>query len=310
MSLASPFLLVGGSAAATVTVGVLSVTRFDNATEWLTHDVMNYTFSDSLADVIALSTLRLFVLLLSSCCCVYRVPFTKSQIAGVVSVVAVGLGAVVVAGTKLAIAPSLRYSKNAATALWCEIGVAVVATMASSFSAFQKSRNSYVTATNDNEEDEHQYLRLSGGDDDEEGDRDAESSQKSTSSSLYRIIMLAWPERWLLTVATVALFIAAILQMVMPALIGSLFSHLSSPTITPEERADALQKVVFEMLLVSGLSNVAVFVRAYLFTLSGERVVARFRTRLFDKVMHQDIAFFDEANGGELQSRLASDAGA
>jgi ATP-binding cassette subfamily B protein len=51
------------------------------------------------------------------------------------------------------------------------------------------------------------------------------------------------------------------------------------------------------------------FVRAWLFTLAGERVVARLRTRLYDTVIRQEVGFFDAQRTGELMNRLAQDTG-
>ena len=48
--------------------------------------------------------------------------------------------------------------------------------------------------------------------------------------------------------------------------------------------------------------------RAYIVSLSGERIVSRLRIQLFSKILSQDIAFFDRTRTGELVSRLSSDA--
>jgi len=45
----------------------------------------------------------------------------------------------------------------------------------------------------------------------------------------------------------------------------------------------------------------------HLFTVAGERIVARLRRRLYAHVLSQEIAFFDGRRTGELMSRLASD---
>ncbi len=48
-------------------------------------------------------------------------------------------------------------------------------------------------------------------------------------------------------------------------------------------------------------------VRGYLFTVIGERLVRTIRRDLFHKIIHQDMAFFDNNKTGELMNRLASD---
>src|SRR5262249_31691269 len=47
--------------------------------------------------------------------------------------------------------------------------------------------------------------------------------------------------------------------------------------------------------------------RFVLFTVAGERVVARLRADAYRKLLEQEIAFFDTHRTGDLTSRLASD---
>jgi ATP-binding cassette subfamily B protein len=47
--------------------------------------------------------------------------------------------------------------------------------------------------------------------------------------------------------------------------------------------------------------------RYYLFTVAGERIVARLRARLYRSIVSQEIAFFDQRRTGELINRLGSD---
>lgn len=55
------------------------------------------------------------------------------------------------------------------------------------------------------------------------------------------------------------------------------------------------------------VGSVASFLRAWLFTLAGQRLVAGLRTDVFRAIIRQDIAFFDNNRTGELTNRLASD---
>ncbi len=47
--------------------------------------------------------------------------------------------------------------------------------------------------------------------------------------------------------------------------------------------------------------------RAWLFTVAGERVVANLRRALYGSIVRQEIAFFDERRTGELTNRLSAD---
>ncbi len=63
------------------------------------------------------------------------------------------------------------------------------------------------------------------------------------------------------------------------------------------------------MLLVVLFAVQAIFamLRAWLFTVAGERIVADLRTRLFSAILDQDVEFFDQRRTGELTNRLAAD---
>merc|ERR1719326_745873 len=62
-----------------------------------------------------------------------------------------------------------------------------------------------------------------------------------------------------------------------------------------------------ELALIFVVGGIFSFVRGFLFTLAGERVVARLRRTLFRKLVVQEIGFFDETKTGELMNRLSSD---
>jgi ATP-binding cassette subfamily B protein len=70
-----------------------------------------------------------------------------------------------------------------------------------------------------------------------------------------------------------------------------------------------LDRTLVVLLGVFVLVGVFGFVRAWLFTLAGERVVARLRRDLYASVVRQEIGFFDAQRTGELVNRLAADTG-
>jgi ATP-binding cassette subfamily B protein len=61
------------------------------------------------------------------------------------------------------------------------------------------------------------------------------------------------------------------------------------------------------LLLLFAIGAVATGVRAYLFTVAGERIVARLRSLLYDRLIRREVAFFDQHRTGELTNRLAAD---
>jgi ABC-type multidrug transport system fused ATPase/permease subunit len=123
------------------------------------------------------------------------------------------------------------------------------------------------------------------------------------AASYRRIFRLARPEVANLAAGTFFLALSSGATLVVPQRIG----HVVDKAIAPGVPVAALDHAALLLLIAFAVNGVASALRYALFTISGERVVARLRERLFAKVMEQDIAFFDERKTGELTSRLASD---
>ena len=129
-----------------------------------------------------------------------------------------------------------------------------------------------------------------------------ERSSEPSNVSIIRLIGLARPEVGILVVATLALLVATGLSLVYPLAVQWMIDSIGgAETWIDFDSAAVLLLVLF--LVQSAFS----MVRAWLFTVAGERVVARLRTELFGAILHQDIAFFDKSRTGELTNRLASD---
>ena len=117
-----------------------------------------------------------------------------------------------------------------------------------------------------------------------------------------RLLGLAVPEIPLLIPATLALLISAGIMLVTPKLIGLLVGRaLDGSDGTDLDTLAGLLVVAFLVQSIFGM------VRAWLFTLAGERLVARLRGDLYQAIIRQDVGFFDRAKTGELTNRLAAD---
>lgn len=119
---------------------------------------------------------------------------------------------------------------------------------------------------------------------------------------LRRVLALARPEALALSLGTVALLIATGAGLAVPAFVGQLIQG-----ITEGDGRDSLDRAAVLLLVIFAVSGVAAAFRSYLFTVAGERIVARLRGDLYEAVIRHDIAFFDERRTGELTNRLASD---
>jgi ABC transporter fused permease/ATP-binding protein len=70
---------------------------------------------------------------------------------------------------------------------------------------------------------------------------------------------------------------------------------------------DVLRRDILAMVAIVAVQAVSIGLRMHLFTVAGERIVARLRKALYGRLLEQEVAFFDARRTGELVSRLASD---
>ncbi|WP_368670618.1 ABC transporter ATP-binding protein [Myxococcus sp. AM011] len=130
----------------------------------------------------------------------------------------------------------------------------------------------------------------------------ASKPQLPSRLTLGRLLTLARPELPTLVVGTLFLLISSAATLVFPRAIGDLVDEALGAR--NRSRLDTIAVVMFGVFIVQ---SVAMALRAYLFATAGERVVTRLRKRLFQSLLSQEVAFFDERRTGELTSRLASD---
>jgi ATP-binding cassette subfamily B protein len=121
--------------------------------------------------------------------------------------------------------------------------------------------------------------------------------------SLRRILQLAKPERVGIAVGTFFLAVGSAAGLVLPKAIGLIVDQ----SMGKGKSVDALDRAALGLLVIFIIQAIAVAARSALFTIAGERVVARLRSDLFARLMDQEIAFFDARKTGELTNRLASD---
>ncbi|KAI9381136.1 hypothetical protein POPTR_015G059800v4 [Populus trichocarpa] len=125
-----------------------------------------------------------------------------------------------------------------------------------------------------------------------------------------RVFSLAKPDAGKLIIATLALLIASTSNILIPKFGGKIIDIVSGDIETPEQKAEGLRAVnstILEIFLVVIVGSVCAALRAWLFSSTSERVVARLRKNLFNHLINQEIAFFDVTRTGELLSRLSED---
>jgi ABC transporter fused permease/ATP-binding protein len=121
-------------------------------------------------------------------------------------------------------------------------------------------------------------------------------------SSASRIVGLARAEWRSLALGGVCLAIGSATSLVYPQALRYIVDEAIG-----RRDASVIDRAVLALLGLFVLQALAVSLRYILFTVAGERVVARLREDLYRAILQQEIAFFDERKTGELTSRLASD---
>lgn len=132
--------------------------------------------------------------------------------------------------------------------------------------------------------------------------RDLEPMPPSNKTALRRIVALARPELKPLTWATLALVVTSGLNLAYPQMIRFIVDGV----MQGDGRA-AVNQFAGWLLVLFAIGALATGVRAYLFTVSGERIVTRLRARLYARLVRREVAFFDTHRTGELTNRLAAD---
>lgn len=138
--------------------------------------------------------------------------------------------------------------------------------------------------------------------------------KNSLAQDIGRLLKLARPEYKLLFFALICLFISAATSMSLPLFIGKIIDTIKEPDQTNVLIFGLTPSVFYTSIAAFfTIGSIANFGRTYLLRSTGERLVARLRSRLFLKILSQDSYFFDVGptklgmKTGDLISRLSSD---
>ncbi|PPQ64552.1 hypothetical protein CVT24_008454 [Panaeolus cyanescens] len=136
---------------------------------------------------------------------------------------------------------------------------------------------------------------------------DALKSPK-TSSSFKKILALAKPEKKPLLIAIGLLLVSSAVSMSVPFTIGKLIDFFSSNDPASQQIPFGLSTWqaslgLFLLFTIGGLANAG---RAMLMRLSGQRIVARLRERMYGAALRQEVEFVERGEGDVL-SRLSVD---
>ncbi len=127
-------------------------------------------------------------------------------------------------------------------------------------------------------------------------------SSERGPTELRRIIALARPQAGALILGTVALVLGSGMTLLYPLVIQHLLDGIQGG-----EGRDLVTRSTLFLVAIFGAGAMFGALRAWLFTVAGERIVADLRIQLYRSIISQEISFFDERRTGELTSRLSSD---
>ena len=138
----------------------------------------------------------------------------------------------------------------------------------------------------------------------EEGSDKGEKDKKelSTLSIMWRIICYCKPNAHLYFLAFTFLVISSAAMSFIPYYTGQVVDHIA---IKPS--MSAFKKAILIMAVITAISAVSAGLRGMIFVLANARLNIDIRNKLFQAIVRQEIAFFDETETGYLISRLTSD---
>ena len=118
---------------------------------------------------------------------------------------------------------------------------------------------------------------------------------------LRRMLAMVRPEWRPLALGTVFLLVGSGMGLAYPQAIRVLVDGAVDGGIP------AINRAALAMLVIFALQAVAISLRFHLFSVVGERIVARLREALYRSLVCQEVGFFDRRRTGELVNRLSAD---
>jgi ATP-binding cassette subfamily B protein len=139
---------------------------------------------------------------------------------------------------------------------------------------------------------------------------DERQSPAVRRAALRRLWILARPELPTLAAGVFFLLLASAANLAYPQAMRLVIDAAlgqGRPGVLGPSGPSLIDRAALAMAAIAVLQGLSMAARYILFSVSGERVVARLRQDLFRAILDQEIGFFDERRTGELTSRLSSD---
>ncbi len=131
---------------------------------------------------------------------------------------------------------------------------------------------------------------------------DEKKAERAPGVPLRRLVSLARPEWKNLAIACVFLAVGSVGTLVYPQSLRFILDEALG-----QKDPRVIDRAALLMIGVLVVQAAASSMRYVLFSVTGERIVAKLRADVYRAILRQEIAFFDSRSTGELTSRLASD---
>jgi subfamily B ATP-binding cassette protein MsbA len=125
----------------------------------------------------------------------------------------------------------------------------------------------------------------------------------AVNPTLRRLLREARPYSGRLVLAMLLGVLAGVAPLTLARVAGLLQAHV----LVPHPELDAVVLIVVLVIGSQLIGNAASYGQGYLTAWSGQRMVASFRARMFDRIVRMPLSDFDRWRPGELQSRMSSD---
>ena len=137
-----------------------------------------------------------------------------------------------------------------------------------------------------------------------DGGRSTPSPRLNSQSlrQFHRLLAFVRPYRGRLAIALSAIIVGSLLGLAGPYMIRFLVD-----AIVPGGNPAHLDTVTLILIAIFATQSVFYFIRGYLLTFIGERVMADLRLKLYEHLQGLSLSFFNERRTGELVSRLTND---
>ncbi|XP_060657787.1 ATP-dependent translocase ABCB1-like [Drosophila nasuta] len=160
------------------------------------------------------------------------------------------------------------------------------------------------------DEDDQEIKILHEEEEEEEQAIDKKKKKEKEPSPMMGVIRMNKPEWLQITIGCISSIIMGCAMPLFAQLFGSIIQVLQS-TDDDYVRENTNQYSLY-FVIVGIVVGIATFMQIYLFGIAGERLTERLRGLMFEAMLNQEVAWFDDrANGtGSLCARLSGDAAA